>query len=131
MILDALLDASVGEFHLDALLAALRVEPGRILEAVVAGQQGARLAQQRRALIWRHPVHQVGVVGDDPLPRGIHQRQRGIRDPVTGGQAVELLERGVHHRAAQLRGRRGFGQPVDRAEPVEQRALLEIGRPRR
>ena len=51
--------------------------------------------------------------------------------PLRGGQTVKLLQCGVHHRSAHLRGRRRLRQSVNRTETVEQRALLEVGRPRR
>ena len=52
-----LVDA-VGRHHPDLLL---RRDPS------VDDPHQRVVVQQRRALIWRHPVHQVGVVGDDAL----------------------------------------------------------------
>ena len=44
-----------------------------------------------------------------------------------GRQVVEPLEHGVHQRAADGGEALALGQPVDRAEAVEQRAGLEVG----
>ena len=128
---EAAQQGAVGEFDLDPLLAALRVEPGRVLEPVVTRQQRACLVEelgpQRRIDVGG----QLGLRGDHPLPGGVDQRHRGVAAALGGGQRVELLEGGVHDRPAHLRGGRRFRQPVDRAEPVQQRALLEVAGPRR
>ena len=53
-------------------------------------------------------------------------RPRRLRS--AAGQVVEPLQHRVHQRAAHGREALALGQPVDRAEPVEQRAGLEVRR---
>ena len=73
----------------------------------------------------------LGLIGDEGFPCGGDQRLGGGGDAVRRGQCIQLLQRRVHHRAAQLRGGRRFGEPVDGAEPVQQRTLLEVAGSRR
>ena len=122
---------SVGELDLYPLLAALRVEPCRVFQPVVAGEQRARLVQQLGAHRGVELRSHVGFRGDHLFPRGLHQRAGRVRPARRGGQPVKLLQHDVHHRPAQLRGGRRFGQPIDCPEAVQQRALLEVRRPRR
>ena len=119
------------EFDLDPLFAALRVEPRRVLEPVITRQQRACLVEQLGPQGWLDLGGQFGLTGDHPLPRRVDERHRGVAATLGGGQRVQLLEGGVHDRPAYLRGGRRFRQPVDRAEPVQQRALLEVAGPRR
>ena len=60
---------AVGEFNLDPLFAALRVEAGRVFEPVVAGQQASGLLDQLAPLIVIELVDQLGLRGDHVFPR--------------------------------------------------------------
>jgi hypothetical protein len=88
-----------GQFDLDALFAAVRVEPRRVFEPVVAGQQRAGLVEQLGAQLRGQLVGQRGLLGDHPFPCGLHERARGVRAALRRRQAVELLERRVHQRS--------------------------------
>ena len=67
----------------------------------------------------------------DPAWERIVAAQPELAAEIEPALRAELLEGGVHDRPAYLRGGRRFRQPVDRAEPVQQRALLEVAGPRR
>ena len=71
------------------------------------------------------------VVGTQPRPRRAEERPRGLRRALLGRQQEQPLQHRVHQRAADLGRGRHLGQPVDRPEPVQQRALLEVVRARR
>ena len=74
---------------------------------------------------WSH------LLGAQALPLGPHQRRRLRFRPFGGGQVVEALEDGVDERPAGLVGGGRLRDAVDRAEPVQQRAGLEVRGPRR
>ena len=87
---------SVGQFDLHALFAAVRVEPRRVFEPVVAGQQRAGFLEQLGAQPGIQLGGQRGLLGDHPVPRGLHERARGVRAALRRRQTVELLERGMY-----------------------------------
>ena len=61
---------------------------------------------------------------------GRDQVRRALRGALLGGEVEQPLQRrDADQRAAQLVGPGPLGQPVDRAEPVEQRTGLEVRRP--
>ena len=128
---EAAQQCAVLELDLDALFAALRVEPRRVLQPVVARtaargpHRGVRPAARARS---RRPGRAARRRRAPTRARRASSRCRG---PLGGGQRVELFQRRMHHRTAHLRGRGRLRQPVDGAEPVEQRALLEVAGPRR
>ncbi len=67
-----------------------------------------------------------GVVGAQLRPRRRDERPSSLRRALLGRQQEQPLQHRVHQRAAGLRRAGHLGQPVDRAEAVEQRALLEV-----
>ena len=92
--LNAALTHTVGELDLDALLAALRVEAGRILEAVVPRQERARLLEHVGS---QHRIDVGGqrrLLGDHALPRGGDQGQRRFGPAFGGGQVRVILHVG-------------------------------------
>ena len=64
---------SIGQFDLDSLLAALRIESGRVFEAVVAAQQRLGFGQDLGLLLGGQLIGQTGVRGRRRSPRGIHE----------------------------------------------------------
>ena len=77
---EAAQQCAVLELDLDALLAALRVEPGRILQPVVARQQCAGLVEQLGTQPGLEVVGQLGLRRDHTLPGRVDERHRGIGD---------------------------------------------------
>ena len=63
------------------------------------------------------------------LPGRLHVGLRLLDGALGGRQVVQVLEHRVHHGAAGGVPGRRLGQPVDAAEPVQQRAGLEVRRP--
>ena len=100
--------------------------------------------QRRSVLRFSDPERQTPLPGQFILRLGLEVAgvmalaqlfgriaNRAVDHPAAlgGGQGLELLQRCVHHRSSNLCSRRRFRQPVDRAEPVQKRALLEIAGP--
>lgn len=110
------------------------LEPAGVLHREVTLEQPARRAEElghvdRRVL--GEQVGQLRLPGHQLVPLRCHQVVRGRRCAVRRGQVEEPFQHRVHQGAANLVQAGPLGQPVDAAEPVEQRAGLEIRRPRR
>ena len=108
------------------------LQPARILQPEVGVEQRPRRGQPFGELgvvrTREERLDQLGCVLLQPGPRRPDQRTGGRGMPIGGRQVVEPLQHRVHQRAAHLGAAGDLGQPVDGAEAVEQRALLEIGR---
>ena len=116
---------------LHRVLAGLGVEPARILEPEVAAHQHLGRTQPTRDVLRRQHRGQLGTLLRHPVPGRPHGFRGPARRPFRRGPAEHLLQHGVHQRAAHRGRTRRLGQPVHGPEPVEQRAGLEVARPRR
>ncbi len=123
------------ESSLDEYLALRRLDAGRIFKAEIGLKEHARARQPRRHLLVRGGtvVRQIGEqlnefwsLFEQPLPLRFEQRRRAL-DRALGGRVVEQpLEDAVDERAPRRDRARRLRQPVDHAQPVEQRAGHEI-----
>ena len=77
---------AVGEFDLDPLFAALGIEPGRILEPVIARQQGRGLHQQLCALLGGELATNSGSSPTTCSHAGATSVMRGVRIALGAGR---------------------------------------------
>jgi hypothetical protein len=129
---DAAQPQSAGEDDLDVLLPLRDEHPARVLEAEVALQELLGTGQPgRQVRLVREHLADGWLGREQRLPLRPEQVPRGVRSALLRRQLEQALQHRVHDRAA--RGRRGgrLGQPVDRAEPEQQRAGHEVTSARR
>ena len=112
---------------------ACRLQPGRVLQTEVGAEQGAR---RRRTTAPRSSSgHQIRRARDGTRAAAPTAARAGRlaaeRVRSAAGRVNRSSSDGVHQGAADRRLRRGLGKPVDRPEAVQQRAGLEVRRPRR
>ena len=129
---EAAQDQPGGQLGLHLQLAGRRLEPGGVLHREVGLDQVAGTTQpvQRvRAVVGQHPDH-LGALGHEQVPLRPDQADRLVEGPLPGREVVERLEHRMHQRAADGRRAGRLRQAVEDAEPVEQRAGLEVQGPR-
>ncbi len=110
-------------------LASGRLEPGGVLEVEplldegLGGGEPALLGQQLVVVDHRR---ELGTLVDQRGPARLEEGDGGLRRALGRREVEEVLEHGVHQRAACGGGGRGTLELVDRPEPEQQRALLEV-----
>ena len=83
------------------------------------------------ALLGDWQLGESGLELDEGSPPRSDELDRTLRSPILGRQLEQLLEDGMHESPSSSRWTGRPGEPVDRPEAVEQRTLLEVGRPAR
>ena len=117
------------DLGLDVELAGGRLEPGGVLEVEPLLDEGLRRGEPallgEQLVVVDHRL-ELGPLLDQRRPARLEQGDRRRRGALGGREVEEVLEHRVDQRAA--RGGRGRGtlELVDRPEPEQQRALLEV-----
>ena len=122
------------QHYLDQFLAGGRFQPGRILQGEVVGDQPAGRVQPAGQLGLGgtgEQLGELGLVGQQLLPGRADRLLGPALGAVGGRQVEEPFQHRVHQGAAQRITARWLRQPIDAAEPVQQRAGLEVRRPGR
>src|SRR5690606_40548077 len=106
-----------------------RLDPRRVFEAEVVGQEPQRLDAPSPLFLQRREQLPVLLFGAQLRPRLSEEVEQPLRCPLVAGQVEQALQRQMSGRAPRLVWSDRLGEPVDRPELEELRAGLEIARP--